>query len=57
MDVTVWDSDPTLPTARPADPARIGGHGLEIVWAMAHALDVRREPVGKCITARIALAG
>ncbi|MGW2897511.1 ATP-binding protein [Streptomyces sp. NPDC001212] len=33
--VTVWDSEPTLPTARAADPGRVGRHGLEIVLAVS----------------------
>nr|WP_235882479.1 ATP-binding protein [Streptomyces apricus] len=56
VEVTVWDSDPTVPEARVADPGRIGQHGLEIVKAVARDLEIRREPVGKRITARIALA-
>ncbi|MEU9187386.1 ATP-binding protein [Streptomyces sp. NPDC048484] len=55
VDVTVWDSDPTVPTARTADPGRIGQHGLEIVKAVTEDLSIRQEPVGKRITARIAL--
>jgi anti-sigma regulatory factor (Ser/Thr protein kinase) len=56
VDVVVWDSDPTVPEARIADPGRIGQHGLEIVKAVAQDLEIRREPVGKRITARIALS-
>ncbi|QFZ72496.1 ATP-binding protein [Streptomyces fagopyri] len=56
VDVSVWDSDPTVPTARSADPGRIGQHGLEIVKAVASHLDVEREAVGKRITARLPLA-
>ncbi|QGV82428.1 ATP-binding protein [Streptomyces ficellus] len=56
VDVIVWDSDPTAPEARAADPGRIGQHGLEIVKAIAEDLHIRQEPVGKRITARIALA-
>ncbi|WP_308013443.1 ATP-binding protein [Streptomyces beigongshangae] len=56
VDVTVWDSDPTVPAARTPDPGRIGQHGLEIVKAVTEALSVEQEPVGKRITARIALA-
>ncbi|MEU6809984.1 ATP-binding protein [Streptomyces sp. NPDC046831] len=55
--VTVWDSSPVLPTPRPADPDRVGRHGLEIVTALARRLDVRLEPVGKRVTARLALLG
>ncbi|MGX7760405.1 ATP-binding protein [Streptomyces angustmyceticus] len=54
--ITVWDSDPTLPDARPADPERIGRHGLEIVLAVCEDFDVQREPVGKRIKVRIPLA-
>jgi anti-sigma regulatory factor (Ser/Thr protein kinase) len=55
VDVTVWDSDPTVPTARTADPGRIGQHGLEIVAAVTEELSIQQESVGKRITARIAL--
>ena len=57
VEVVVWDSDPTVPAARTADPGRIGGHGLEIVKAVTDALSVHRETVGKRIAARIALPG
>ncbi|MGW7072888.1 ATP-binding protein [Streptomyces sp. NPDC054855] len=53
--VTVWDSEPVLPVVRGVDAGRIGQHGLEIVQAIAHDLSVRREVVGKRITARVAL--
>ncbi|MEU0335149.1 ATP-binding protein [Streptomyces sp. NPDC006193] len=56
VEVAVWDSDPALPVARAADPGRVGQHGLEIVMAVVQAFEARREPVGKRITARIALA-
>ncbi|HET9380101.1 MAG TPA: ATP-binding protein [Streptomyces sp.] len=55
VEVVVWDSDPVLPVARPADANRVGQHGLEIVRAVAQAFAVRREPVGKRVMARIAL--
>lgn len=57
VEVVVWDSDPTVPTARTADPGRIGGHGLEIVKAVTDALSVHQETVGKRVAARILLAG
>ena len=53
--VTVRDGDTTLPTPRPADPARVGQHGLEIVAALSQAVDIHREPSGKRVSARIAL--
>lgn len=55
VEVVVWDSDPVLPVARAADAGRVGQHGLEIVMAVAQGFEVEREPVGKRITARIAL--
>ncbi|MGW6925156.1 ATP-binding protein [Streptomyces sp. NPDC054950] len=38
VDLVVWDSDPTVPAARPADPDRTGQHGLEIVSAITEDL-------------------
>ncbi|CAL9341949.1 ATP-binding protein [Streptomyces sp. Tu 3180] len=55
LEVSVRDGNPALPVARAADPGRIGQHGLEIVTAVARSLDVRQEPAGKCVTARISL--
>ncbi|MFF9607726.1 carbonic anhydrase [Streptomyces sp. NPDC014684] len=56
VEIVVWDSDPVLPIARAADAGRVGQHGLEIVMAVVQGFDARREPVGKRITARLALA-
>ncbi|MEV6759162.1 ATP-binding protein [Streptomyces sp. NPDC051105] len=56
VEVVVWDSDPVLPVARAADAGRVGQHGLEIVMAVSQGFEAQREPVGKRITARIALA-
>ncbi|MFD7703653.1 ATP-binding protein [Streptomyces caelestis] len=55
VEVAVWDSDPVLPVARAADAGRVGQHGLEIVMAVCQGFTAQREPVGKSITARIAL--
>ncbi|MFF2205503.1 ATP-binding protein [Streptomyces sp. NPDC058145] len=55
VEVVVWDSDPVLPIARAADAGRVGQHGLEIVIAVCQGFEAQREPVGKRITARIAL--
>ncbi|MFE1755832.1 ATP-binding protein [Streptomyces anandii] len=55
VEVAVWDSDPVLPVARAADPGRVGQHGLEIVMAVVQGFEVRREPVGKRVIARVAL--
>ncbi|CAL9335272.1 hypothetical protein SUDANB6_00154 [Streptomyces sp. enrichment culture] len=54
--VSVWDGDPVLPDAAATDPQRVGRHGLEITLAVSQAYEVRREPVGKRVTALIALA-
>jgi anti-sigma regulatory factor (Ser/Thr protein kinase) len=56
VEIVVWDSDPTVPAARAADPGRVGQHGLEIVKAVTENLFMEQEAVGKRITARIALA-
>ncbi|WP_405451081.1 ATP-binding protein [Streptomyces erythrochromogenes] len=56
VDVTVWDSNPDMPTILPPDPTRAGQHGLEIIMASALTFQLRREPVGKRITASILLA-
>ncbi|MFG2797936.1 ATP-binding protein [Streptomyces pseudovenezuelae] len=55
VEVVVWDSDPVLPVARAAEADRVGQHGLEIVMAVAQGFAAQREPVGKRVTARIAL--
>lgn len=55
LEVIVHDGNPDAPVARNADPGRVGQHGLEIVMAVAQALDVRQEAAGKSITARISL--
>ncbi|MFI6350356.1 ATP-binding protein [Streptomyces sp. NPDC050560] len=49
--VTVYDSSATLPHRYPADPGRIGGHGLEIVHVVADEVSVERIPVGKRVRA------
>ncbi|MEU2624359.1 ATP-binding protein [Streptomyces sp. NPDC007157] len=56
VEVTVRDSARAQPAARPGDPGRVGQHGLEIVMAVVQAFQVRLEPSGKRVTARIALA-
>ncbi|MFI5682362.1 hypothetical protein [Streptomyces sp. NPDC051636] len=52
----MWDTDPTLPGARAADPDRVGQHGLEIVIDVRRSFEVRREPVGQRIKATVTLA-
>ncbi|MGW6399610.1 ATP-binding protein [Streptomyces sp. NPDC055134] len=49
--VTVYDSSAAVPRLFVRDPGRIGGHGLEIVHALATEVIVERVPVGKWIKA------
>ncbi|MFE2052829.1 ATP-binding protein [Streptomyces sp. NPDC059459] len=55
LTVTVRDGGTTLPVTRPADPGRVGQHGLEIVAALSQSLEIRPEAAGKRVTALIAL--
>ncbi|WP_353946780.1 ATP-binding protein [Streptomyces sp. HUAS MG91] len=52
--VTVYDSSAAVPLRYPKDPGRIGGHGLEIVDALAE-VTVERVPVGKRVRAVLSL--
>lgn len=54
--VTVRDTARAQVLAHPVDPRRVGQHGLEIVMAVVRAFQVRLEPTGKTVTARIALS-
>ncbi|MFJ5304486.1 ATP-binding protein [Streptomyces sp. NPDC088350] len=56
VEVTVRDTARVPLLARRLDPRRVGQHGLEIVMAVVQAFQVRLEPTGKTVTARIALA-
>ncbi|EHN74660.1 ATP-binding protein [Streptomyces coelicoflavus] len=56
VEVTVWDSEPVLPVPHPADPDRVGRHGLEIVMAVCQSFEVYREPSGKRMRAAVRLA-
>lgn len=56
VEISLWDTDPTLPAACPADPHRIGRHGLEIAMAVCRSFEVRREPMGKRVKVAIMLA-
>ncbi|MCM1977355.1 MULTISPECIES: ATP-binding protein [Streptomyces] len=53
--VTVYDSSAALPRRFARDPGRIGGHGLEIVHALAGEVAVERVPVGKRVRAVLRL--
>ncbi|MGW0917103.1 ATP-binding protein [Streptomyces sp. NPDC002784] len=56
VEVSVWDTDPTLPVAQSPDAGRVGQHGLEIVIGVCRSFEMRREPVGKRIMAAVVLA-
>jgi anti-sigma regulatory factor (Ser/Thr protein kinase) len=45
--ITLWDTEPHAPVPQAADPARIGGHGLEIVLALCSRFEVRQQAGGK----------
>lgn len=57
VSVAVYDSSDALPLRFPKDPQRIGRHGLEIVHAVAAEVTAERVPVGKRVSARLALGG
>ncbi|OEJ36097.1 ATP-binding protein [Streptomyces subrutilus] len=56
VEISVWDTAEVLPAASPADPGRVGQHGLEIAMAVCRSFEVRREPVGKRVKVTIGLA-
>ncbi|WP_307529760.1 ATP-binding protein [Streptomyces umbrinus] len=56
VEISVWDTEATPPAACPADPGRVGQHGLEITMAVCRSFEVRREPVGKRVKAAVVLA-
>ncbi|WP_235437845.1 ATP-binding protein [Kitasatospora griseola] len=55
-EISVWDSEPSVPMAQVPDPARIGRHGLESVLAVSLRFEILREIAGRRVTATIALA-
>ncbi|MFC8224818.1 ATP-binding protein [Streptomyces sp. NPDC057287] len=55
VEISVWDTEATLPVPQSPDPGRVGQHGLEIVIALCQSFEMRREPVGKRIKATITL--
>lgn len=56
VEISVWDTEPTLPVAQATDPGPVGRHGLEVVIGVCRSFEMRREPVGKRIKAAIVLA-
>ncbi len=55
IDVTVRDSNPSVPRPASQDPGRVGRHGLEIAAALSQWMFTRRHSGGKSVHARIAL--
>ncbi|MGW7587742.1 ATP-binding protein [Streptomyces rubiginosohelvolus] len=55
LSITMWDSGAVLPSPSPADPSRIGQHGLELVLAVCQSFELRREAVGKRVSVQTAL--
>ncbi|MFF8983764.1 ATP-binding protein [Streptomyces globisporus] len=55
LSITMWDSGAVLPSPSPADPTRVGQHGLELVLAVCQSFELRREAVGKRVSVQIAL--
>ncbi|MFI0012050.1 ATP-binding protein [Streptomyces globisporus] len=55
LSITMWDSGAVLPSPSPADSARVGQHGLELVLAVCQSFELRREAVGKRVSVQIAL--
>ena len=55
--VCVYDSSAALPRRFPKNPERVGRHGLEIVHVLAARVTVERVPVGKRVSAVVALNG
>ncbi|SCE30867.1 Anti-sigma regulatory factor (Ser/Thr protein kinase) [Streptomyces sp. SolWspMP-sol7th] len=53
--VTVHDTSPVAPTFLRPDPARVGGHGLEIVRALSREVRIARTPGGKSVGAVVDL--
>jgi anti-sigma regulatory factor (Ser/Thr protein kinase) len=53
--IAVTDTSPEHPRPRPPRPDRIGGHGLEIVLAMCHAIETFDEPGEAGKTVRVTL--
>ncbi|MFF7331719.1 ATP-binding protein [Streptomyces sp. NPDC008150] len=54
VQVTVRDTAPGLPKSLPADPGRVGRHGLEIVKALVQRFEIHPDATGKRITGHIA---
>jgi anti-sigma regulatory factor (Ser/Thr protein kinase) len=55
LQITVWDTDTSLPQPGTPDPERVGGHGLELVLALCSKYDIQRLAGGKRIQVHLPL--
>lgn len=55
LDISMWDTGSVLPSVSPADPTRVGQHGLELVLLLCQSFEIRREPVGKRVRVQVSL--
>ncbi|WP_333775876.1 ATP-binding protein [Streptomyces sp. IBSBF 3136] len=55
--ITVTDTSVEPPRARPPDPGRVGGHGLNLVNLLSDGLEVTPLPHGKRVAATLPLTG
>ncbi|MEU6880271.1 ATP-binding protein [Streptomyces sp. NPDC046712] len=56
LEISVYDTDPVVPVARPRNPDRLGQHGMEIVLALCAAVETQVvPPEGKWVRARLPL--
>ncbi|MFJ6696531.1 ATP-binding protein [Streptomyces sp. NPDC091272] len=55
LQITVWDTDDSLPQPGTPDPERIGGHGLELVLALCSKYDIQRLAGGKRVRVHVSL--
>ncbi|MEU1573284.1 ATP-binding protein [Streptomyces collinus] len=53
LTITVWDTSPDKPAARPSDRYRVGGHGLHLVYSVSDTVAIARRAMGKQITANL----
>ncbi|MEV4948895.1 ATP-binding protein [Streptomyces sp. NPDC053755] len=56
LEISVHDTHPVVPVARPRDPGRLGQHGMEIVLALCATVETEAvAPHGKWVRARLPL--
>ncbi|GAA3488537.1 ATP-binding protein [Streptomyces cremeus] len=55
LQITVWDTEDSMPQPGAPDPERIGGHGLELVLALVSRYDIQRMAGGKRVRVHLPL--